>query len=110
MKKLLLTLPFLLAACADGFPQVMQDAVSRNAREVNVSGRTWTVRQDRRDPATWSAIRDLNNYQLFGKPVALLAPQAVKAIELGSNCKVQQPTLRQDVNARFYAKVTCPTT
>lgn len=78
------------------------------SKDVQVMGRTWTVTENPKIPNAYEAQRDNNNLQPFGKPVALRTPQAVRALQLATGCKVVPGQIRQDVSARYYANMACP--
>ena len=102
MKTLTLITVLVLAGCSDValFEQP-------ETKQVQVLGRTWTVTETTEKPGSYVARRDNNNLQIFGKPVALRTPQAVKALELATGCKVVPGTLWQDVSAEYYADMAC---
>lgn len=103
MKIMFATISLLLAGCTstDIFS-------SEEAKQVQVLGRTWTVVRNPEKADAYVATRDNNNLQPFGKPVARRTPQAVRALEMATGCKVVRGTLWQNVSADFYADVTCP--
>ncbi|MBK0326483.1 hypothetical protein I5535_04165 [Rhodobacteraceae bacterium F11138] len=78
-----------------------------DTRLVQVLGRTWTVSENPKQPDSYVAFRDNNNLNPFGKPVARRTPQAVRALELATGCKVIPGTLWQTVGAEFHAKMRC---
>ncbi|MFD3189795.1 hypothetical protein ACFMPD_05905 [Sedimentitalea sp. HM32M-2] len=79
----------------------------RVQKQVQVLGRTWTVTPDAKKPDAYIASRDNNNLNPFGKPVARRTPQAVRALELATGCKVVPGTLSQNVSAEFRADMAC---
>ena len=103
MKPLSLTVALVLAGCAAPGPFSQTET-----KEVQVMGRNWTVTTVPQRPNAFVAQRDNNNLQPFGKPVALLTPQAVRALETATGCKVVQGRLWQDVSARYHADMACP--
>ena len=108
MKNLALVFVLALSGCAVTEPLLVipaEPAVA--AKTVELRGRTWTVSQVGEDPNSYTASRDDNNLNPFGYPAARRSPQAVKAIELATGCRVLHATLWQDTTARFYADVTC---
>ncbi len=76
-------------------------------RQVQVMGRTWTVSEDPDRPNGYVAVRDNNNLNPFGKPVARRTPQAVRALERATGCKVIRGSLWQTVGAEFHAQMAC---
>ncbi len=102
MKVQLATVALVLAGCTTA-----DLTGSDNAKQVQVLGRTWTVVENPEKSDAFIATRDNNNLQPFGKPVARRTPQAVRALELATGCKVIRETLWQNVSADFYADVAC---
>ena len=82
-------------------------AAKAEVAQVQVLGRTWTVSQNRKKPNAYVASRDNTNLNPFGKPVARRTPQAVRALELATGCKVVPGTLWQTVGAEFHADMAC---
>ncbi len=76
-------------------------------RQVQVLGRTWTVTADPKQPGSYVAWRDNNNLNPYGKPVARRTPQAVRALELATGCRVVPGSLRQNVAAEYRAVMAC---
>ncbi|AVO38980.1 hypothetical protein [Pukyongiella litopenaei] len=112
MKRLLMTLPLLFALPACESLDTAFGANEMPAREVVVLGRTWTVTQEappefEGGPATWSAIRDNNNLNPYGKPVARRTPQAIQALTQATGCQIVPGTLSQNTWAKYYAKMRC---
>jgi hypothetical protein len=111
MKKLGILALIALTGCATEDQWPTMDALVLEPKttltEVVVLGRTWRVWQDRETPGRYNAIRDNNNLNPFGPPAALRTPQAVRAIELATGCKVNRPGMVQDITGRFYANVIC---
>jgi hypothetical protein len=103
MKFLALALVLTLSACATINPP--SDA--RN-QQVEVMGRTWTVTRNAAYPNSYSAVRDNNDLDPYGPPAKRRTPQAIRAVELASGCKVESSSLWQDTTARFYANMICP--
>lgn len=79
-----------------------------DVKQVQVLGRTWTVSTVPQRPNAFVAWRDNNNLNPFGRPVALRTPQAVKALELATGCKVVPGKLWQDTSAEYHADMACP--
>ena len=77
------------------------------AGEVAIMGRTWAVSQNAENPASYRAVRDNNNLNPFGRPAARRTPQAVRAIEKATGCRVVRSSLYQNVSAEFFAHVAC---
>ena len=108
MRNLALVFVLALSGCAVTEPLLVipaKPAVA--AKTVEVRGRTWTVSQVGENPDSFTASRDNNNLNPFGRPAARRSPQAAKAIELATGCQVLHATLWQDTTARFYADVAC---
>jgi hypothetical protein len=103
MKPLIMTMALVVAGCAAPGPFAQSDV-----KQVQVLGRTWTVTEVPQRTNAFVAQRDNNNLQPFGKPVALMTPQAVRALETATGCKVVAGKLWQDVSARFHAEMACP--
>lgn len=80
---------------------------TEGTKAVQVLGHTWTVSPAKNKTAAYVAVRDNNDNRLFGIPAVRRTPQAVRAIELATGCKVERTTMVQDTSARFYASVTC---
>lgn len=102
MKYALLTILFGLAACDTTAFQ--QEEVSK---QTVVMGRTWTVTQVGEAPLRYSAIRDNNNFDPFGRPAARRTPQAVRAIQQATGCRVSGKDFVQDATGRYFANVVC---
>lgn len=79
-----------------------------DVKHVQVLGRTWTVSNVPDRPNAFVAWRDNNNLNPFGRPVALRTPQAVKALELATGCKVVPGRLWQNTSAEYHADMACP--
>lgn len=79
-------------------------------KQVVVLGRTWSVSQSRDKANAYRAVRDNNNLNPFGKPVARRTPQAVRALELATGCRVIAGTLWQNPSAEYFADMACPAT
>ncbi|MDU9005067.1 hypothetical protein [Sedimentitalea todarodis] len=79
-----------------------------DGKQVEVLGRTWTVSSVADRPNAFVAWRDNNNLNPFGRPVALRTPQAVRALELATGCKVVPGRLWQDTTAEYHADMACP--
>ncbi|MEY8829470.1 hypothetical protein AB9K34_13835 [Sedimentitalea sp. XS_ASV28] len=94
---------FLLAGCAEG-PVLAAPEV----RQVEVLGRIWTVSSVPERPNAFVASRDNNNLNPFGRPAALRTPQAVKALETATGCKVIPGRIWQDTTAQYHADMVCP--
>lgn len=77
-------------------------------KQVQVLGRTWTVTEVADRPNTFVASRDNNNLNPFGRPVALRTPQAVRALQLATGCKVVPGKIWQDTSATYHADMACP--
>jgi len=112
MKYPVLALTVLLAACsADtatlNWGNPLSPTVLPDTKNVQVLGRTWAVAPMPDQPAVYTAVRDNNNNNPFGKPVARRTPQALRAIELATGCQVVRSSMKQDITARFYASVVC---
>ena len=78
------------------------------SEQVSVLGRTWTVTADPKRVNTFMAERDNNNLQPFGRPAALRTPQAVRALQLATGCKVVSGRISQNVAAVYTADMNCP--
>lgn len=103
MKAIYLIAALGVAGCTStGFNN---EPISKN---VQVMGRTWTVTENPKVPDAYEAQRDNNNLQPFGRPAALRTPQAVRALQLATGCKVVPGQITQDVSARYYADMACP--
>ena len=98
------TLGILLAVsgCAD-----FQFSGKTDVKQVQVLGRTWTVSTVPHRPNAFVASRDNNNLNPFGRPVALRTPQAVRALELATGCKVIPGKIWQDTMAEYHADMAC---
>lgn len=83
-------------------------SVAKDAKFVTVLGRTWAVAPSQKQPGVWIAHRDNNFLNMFGRPAARRTPQAIRAIETATGCKVTRSAVIQDISARFYAPVVCP--
>ena len=77
------------------------------SKQVQVLGRTWTVTETPDKPGSFVARRDNNNLQPFGRPAALRTPQAVRALELATGCKVVPGKLWQNTSAEYHAEMAC---
>jgi hypothetical protein len=86
-------------------PNAPNDA--SGGKNVQVLGRTWTVSPLKDKQAGYSAVRDNNDNKRFGRPVARRTPQALRAIELATGCRVVRSSMVQDTSARFFATVQC---
>lgn len=100
---LLIGMVLALAGCAD-----FQLYGTSEVKQVEVLGRTWTVSDVPDRPNAFVASRDNNNLNPFGRPAALRTPQAVKALELATGCKVVPGKLWQDTSAEYHADMACP--
>lgn len=114
MKYVFLALAAMLSACT--YPEIptgnvwsskLDTALPATTRHVQVLGRTWTVYPVEDQTAVYVAQRDNLDLNPFGAPSARRTPQAVRAIELATGCKVVRPSLQQDSSARFFARVNC---
>lgn len=103
MRKLLLVLPFLLAAC-ESAPRYL---VAGPDQSVTVLGRDWTVTKISQEPLYYRAVRDQTEYFLFGPPARTKTSQAIGAIEASTGCKVIRSTLYREVSDHFFAQVDC---
>ncbi len=112
MKYLVLAIAALLAACSEQeaqnmWPSQLATQTQPDIKYVKVLGRTWGVYPSKDQQAVYIAQRDNLDLNPYGAPVARRTPQAVRAIELATGCKVVHPTMIQDTSARFFASVTC---
>lgn len=112
MKYPVLALVMLLSACsyADAnkyWATQLATPVVPGTKYVEVLGRTWTVSPVVDQTAVFMAVRDNNNNEMFGKPVARRTLQAIRAIEAATGCRVVRETMKQDISARFFASVIC---
>ncbi|MBJ6371323.1 hypothetical protein [Sedimentitalea arenosa] len=76
--------------------------------QVQVMGRTWTVTAEPDRANAFVAERDNNNLNPFGGPAAQRTPQAVRALQLATGCKVVPGRISQDVGAIYHADMACP--
>lgn len=100
---MMLALALVVTGCAD-MPLMAEPEV----KQVEVLGRTWTVSGVPDRPNAFVAARDNNNLNPFGRPAALRTPQAVRALESATGCKVVAGRLWQDTMARYHADMACP--
>lgn len=112
MKYPVLALTMLLSACSYAdtnkyWATQLAPPVVPGTKYVQVLGRTWTVSPVADQAAVFMAVRDNNNNEMFGKPVARRTLQAIRAIETATGCRVVQSTVAQDTSARFFASVVC---
>jgi len=101
MKFGVLAIIVLLSACTD--QQVQQfwsielyETEKPGTKYVKVLGRTWTVYPDQNQPGVYVAQRDNLDLDPYGAPAVRLTPQAVRAIEQASQCRVVRSSLVQD--------------
>ncbi len=78
------------------------------SKEVQVLGRTWTVTELPGVTNGYIARRDNNNLNPFGRPAALRTPQAVRALQTATGCRVVRGKLWQNTSAEYYAEMSCP--
>ena len=112
MKFGLLAVVALLAACTqqqtDAFWSTQLATAEQPGTEyVTVLGRTWTVYPSPDQPGVYVAQRDNLDLNPYGAPSARRSPQAVRAIQLATGCRVVSSTMIQDTSARFFASVVC---
>jgi hypothetical protein len=114
MKYVILTVAALLSACT--YPELpnenvwssrLDTALPPETEYVKVLGRTWTVYPVEDHAGVFAAQRDNLDLNPYGAPVARRTPQAVRAIELATGCRVVRSSLVQDTSARFFASVIC---
>ncbi|HBS51175.1 MAG TPA: hypothetical protein DEA05_14340 [Rhodobacteraceae bacterium] len=101
-----------LAGCAQVSAEwnALVESLHPERQIVAVNGRNWVVapRETGRDAGpTWVAVRqdDLDPFGRLGQP---RTPEAVRALELGSGCRVVPGTLFQTPSADFFADMACP--
>jgi hypothetical protein len=112
MKFGLLAVVALLSACtqqqADGLWSTQLATAEQPGTEyVKVLGRTWTVYPSPEQTAVYVAQRDNLDLNPYGAPSARRSPQAVRAIQQATGCRVVHSTMIQDTSARFFASVVC---
>jgi len=112
MKYAVLVIAALLAACTE--QDAENSAATRLSTQmppdveyVKVLGRTWTVYPVKDQPSVYAAKRDNLDLNPFGAPPARRTPQALRAIETATGCRVVRSTMVQDTTARFFASVVC---
>ncbi len=116
MKYVVLAIAALLSACSYQEIQQSQNiwaapspwSPSPDAKTVRVLGRTWTVEPVADQTLVYVAQRDNLDLNPYGAPAVRRSPQAVRAIEQTTGCRVVRSSLVQDSSARFFAAVTCP--
>ena len=79
----------------------------KGIKYVQVLGRSWAV-----FPAPWLtdvyvAQRDNLDLNPYGAPPYRRTPQAIRAIELATGCKVVKSDVVRHVTARYFASVDC---
>jgi len=112
MKYLVLAIAALLAACTEQEAQnfwstQLANQVPPETEYVKVLGRTWTVYPVKDQPSVYAAQRDNLDLNPYGAPAVRRTPQAVRAIESATGCRVVRSTIIQDTTARFLASVAC---
>ncbi len=109
MKYPVLALVLGLMSCSDAeVMEFLSSPQARNIKQVEVLGRIWTVAPDPNNPGYFTAQRDNNDLDPYGRPAVLRTIQATRAIEQATGCRVLRNTMVQDTSARFVASVTCP--
>ena len=112
MKYAILAVAALLVACTeqeaqDFWPTQLATQVPPGTEYVKVLGRTWTVYPLKDQPSVYAAKRDNLDLNPYGAPTVRRTPQAVRAIEQATGCRVVRSTMTQDTTARFFASVVC---
>ena len=112
MKFGVLAIVALVSACTeqqtqDFWPTKLAIADQSEAKLVTVLGRTWTVYPSSEQESVYVAQRDNLDLNPYGAPSARRSPQAVRAIQQATGCKVVPSTMVQDTSARFFASVVC---
>lgn len=102
-RTLILGVTLILTGCAEFAPDS-----TREARQVQVMGRTWTVVPDGDRTNAFVAWRDNNNLNPFGRPAALRTPQAVRALQAATGCTVVPGRIYQTDSAEYHAEMACP--
>ena len=102
----------LLASCTeqqaqDFWSTQLYTTEAPDIKYVKVLGRTWGVYPSPDQPSVYVAQRDNLDLNPYGAPSARRSPQAVRAIELATGCRVAHSTMVQDTSARFFASVAC---
>lgn len=112
MKYLILTISVLLAGCSQQVAQhpwaaFLPGKEVADTKYVKVLGRTWTVYPAVDQTGVYVAQRDNLDLDPYGAPAVRRSPQALRAIQLATGCRVHPSTMIQDTSARFFASVTC---
>lgn len=112
MKYLALAIASLLSACSyqeaqQFWTEQVVATVPPGTKYVKVLGRTWTVSPLKDQPSAYVAQRDNLDLNPYGAPAVRRTPQAVRAIQLATGCRVVRSTVTQDTSARFFASVAC---
>lgn len=112
MKYVVLAVAFLLSACSyqeaeQYWAGQLATPVPPGTEYVKVLGRTWTVSPVADQNSVYVAQRDNLDLNPYGAPAVRRSPQAVRAIELATGCRVAKSSMIQDISARFFASVAC---
>lgn len=79
----------------------------KGIKYVQVLGRSWAVFPAPGFPDVYVTQRDNLDLNPYGAPPYRRTPQAIRAIELATGCKVVKSDIVRHVTARYFASVDC---
>ncbi|MCF6234311.1 MAG: hypothetical protein L3J36_14600 [Rhodobacteraceae bacterium] len=79
----------------------------KGIKYVEVLGRSWAVFPLPQHPGVYVTQRDNLDLNPYGAPPYRRTPQAIRAVELATGCKVVKSDVVVHVTARYFTSVNC---
>jgi len=112
MKFLAVSAVLILSACGlmgtpNNWAGQLEFAEPAGTKYVTVLGQSWAVFPAGGFDSVYVAQRDNLDLNPYGAPHYRRTPQAIRAIELATGCRVNRSDIVQNITARYFASVTC---